>query len=38
MRAALNLIRNYPREFITGLPVMAACVALFVLIWIVTPC
>ena len=34
---ALRLIRTHWREFITGLPVMAACVALFSLVWIVTP-
>jgi hypothetical protein len=37
MRAALDLIRSHPREFIMGLPVMAVCIALFTLVWIVTP-
>jgi hypothetical protein len=38
MRAALNLIRSHPREFITGLPVMVLACAFFTLVWIVTPC
>jgi hypothetical protein len=37
MTAALRLIRNHPREFISGLPVMALACALFTLVWIVTP-
>lgn len=35
--AALHLIRNHPREFWTGLPVMAAFAGVFSLVWSILP-